>query len=231
MKFGVVTFPGSNCEQDAVHALKHLGYSADYIWHQERGLASFDAIVLPGGFSYGDYLRCGAIARFSNVMEAVCDFAKGGGYVIGICNGFQVLTEAHLLPGALIRNKGLKFLCKSVPLLVENSVCSWINPEIVETGSTINIPIAHNEGNYICDLNTLESLRANKQIVLRYCEPDGTRLAGGSAENGALDDIAGICNEDGNVFGLMPHPERICDGVSGSTAGSVIFDSIAKAVS
>lgn len=224
MHFGVVVFPGSNCEQDAVYALRYLGYEADYIWHQETHLAKYDALVLPGGFSYGDYLRSGAVARFSPVMNAVADFAQGGGPVIGICNGFQVLTEAHLLPGAMLRNSGLKFLCKNTPLRVEESVCKWLD---VEPGTVLNVPISHNEGNYFCDPETLARLQANKQIVLRYCEPDGSTAPGGSAPNGALDDIAGICNEAGNVFGLMPHPERVTDGVSGCKDGAVFFTAIA----
>ena len=224
LRFGVVTFPGSNCEQDAVHALRHLGYQAGYIWHQDTDLSNYDAVVLPGGFSYGDYLRCGAVARFSPVMTEVVRYAQSGRPVIGICNGFQVLTEAHLLPGALIRNKQLKFLCQTVHLRVEESVCKWLD---LVPGTVLDIPISHNEGNYICDPVTLAALQDNGQIVLRYCEPDGSRLPGGSAPNGALDDIAGICNERGNVFGLMPHPERVTDGVSGSTAGAAFFTAIA----
>lgn len=224
MRFGVVVFPGSNCEQDAVYALRFLGHEADYVWHQDTDLSKFDALILPGGFSYGDYLRCGAVARFSPVMNAIVDFANAGGFVMGICNGFQILTEAHLLPGALIRNNGLKFLCKSTPLRIEESVCKWID---LEPGTVVNIPISHNEGNYICDEGTLAKLQSQGQIVLRYCEPDGTTASGGSAPNGALDDIAGICNEAGNVFGLMPHPERVTDGVAGSKEGAAFFTAIA----
>ncbi len=223
MRFGVVSFPGSNCEQDAVYALRHLGYQADFVWHQDTDLSSYDAIVLPGGFSYGDYLRCGAVARFSPVMESVVDFAHAGQPVIGICNGFQVLTEAHLLPGALIRNVGLKFLCKTVNLRIEDSVCQWLS-EPADT--VVHIPIAHNEGNFICDQATLAQLQTNRQIVLRYCEADGQVLPH-SADNGALDNIAGICNAAGNVFGLMPHPERVCDGVGGSREGVAFFTTIA----
>jgi len=224
MRFGVVVFPGSNCEQDAVYALRGLGYEADYVWHHETDVSGFDALILPGGFSYGDYLRCGAVARFSPVMNAVMDFARDGGPVIGICNGFQVLTEAHLLPGALIRNRGLKFLCRNTHIRVEDSVCQWIR---LKPGDVVNLPISHNEGNYICDPQTLSSLRANRQIVIRYCEADGSTSPEGSAPNGSLDDIAGICNETGNVFGLMPHPERVCDGVSGCTDGVSFFQAIA----
>jgi phosphoribosylformylglycinamidine synthase len=226
MRFGVVVFPGSNCEQDVVHALQHLGYEASYVWHQDTDLEPYDAIVLPGGFSYGDYLRCGAVARFSPVMDAVFAYANAGRPVIGICNGFQILTEAHLLPGALLRNAGLKFICESVPLRVEQSVCQWLS---LEPGTVVRIPINHNEGNYFCDEATRARLEANGQIVLRYCNPDGTRNPDGSAPNGAFDDIAGICNERGNVFGLMPHPERATDGLSGphATDGAAFFVAIA----
>jgi len=225
MRFGVVIFPGSNCEQDVVHAAHHLGHEADYIWHGDTDLAGYDAIVLPGGFSYGDYIRCGAVARFSPVMAEVVRFAEAGGPVIGICNGFQILTEAHLLPGALLRNRGLKFICKTVHLRAEQSVCQWSD---LAPGTVLRVPINHNEGNYICDDETLARLEASGQIVLRYCEADGSRAEGGSAPNGALDDIAGICNERGNVFGLMPHPERVVDPVSGGTDGQAFFTAIAR---
>lgn len=223
MRFGVVTFPGSNCEQDAVYALNHLGFETGYVWHQDVDLSSYDALILPGGFSYGDYLRCGAVARFSPVMNEVIRFAQAGKPVMGICNGFQVLTEAHLLPGALIRNRGLKFLCKNVSLRVEEHVSPWID---LQPGTVVDIPISHNEGNYICDTETLKALQDGGQIVLRYCESDGTTAEAGSAPNGALDDIAGICNEAGNVFGLMPHPERVTDGISGSAVGSAFFTAV-----
>jgi phosphoribosylformylglycinamidine synthase len=216
-RFGVVVFPGSNCEQDVVYAISYLGYQADYIWHQETSLKGFDAIVLPGGFSYGDYLRCGAIARFSPVMEAVSAYAAAGRPVLGICNGFQILTEAHLLPGALIRNSGLKFICETVPLRVEQSVCQWLPGELA--GSVLRVPINHNEGNFICDAATLEAMQTNGQIALRYC---------GAAPNGALDNIAGICNAAGNVFGLMPHPERVCDPATGGSDGAAFFSTIVR---
>ena len=225
MRFGVVIFPGSNCEQDVVHAIRFLGFHADYVWHGDTDLSGYDAIVLPGGFSYGDYIRCGAVARFSPVMSEVIRFAERGGPVIGICNGFQILTEAHLLPGALLRNRGLKFICKTVTLRVEKSVCQWVD---LPAGSLVRVPINHNEGNYICDTETLARLNANGQVVLHYCEPDGSRAEGGSAPNGALDDIAGICNERGNVFGLMPHPERVVDPLSGGTHGTHFFTAIAR---
>lgn len=224
-KCGVVVFPGSNCEQDVRYALNYLGYEAEYVWHQDTSVAQFDAIILPGGFSYGDYLRCGAVARFSPIMNAVVSFAEAGGPVMGICNGFQILTEAHLLPGALIRNSGLKFLCQPADLKVEESVCAWVAPE--DAGTLLHIPINHNEGNFICDEDTLSELKQNKQIVLRYVAPDGSSPRG-QAPNGALDNIAGICNGAGNVFGLMPHPERVVDGISGSTSGAVLFNALAK---
>jgi len=225
MRFGVVVFPGSNCEQDVVHAVHFLGYEADYIWHGDTDLSGFDAVVLPGGFSYGDYIRAGAVARFSPVMSEVMRFAERGGPVIGICNGFQILTEAHMLPGALLRNRGLKFICKPVHLRVESRLSEWLD---AEPGTVLTIPINHNEGNFICDPETSERLNANGQVVLRYCEADGSRAEGGSAPNGALDDIAGICNERGNVFGLMPHPERVVDPLGGGIDGQVIFASIAS---
>lgn len=226
MKFGVIQFPGTNCEQDAVYAIRSMGFDADYVWHRETSLDGYDAVVLPGGFSYGDYLRSGAIARISPVMDALFTFANEGRPVIGICNGFQVLTEAHLLPGALIRNKNLKFLCQTVHLQVQDSVCEWLD---VQPGTLLDIPISHHDGNYICSPDDLAAMEANKQIVIRYCEPDGT-VRPDSAPNGSLDNIAGICNEQGNIFGLMPHPERVVDGVSGSTQGRAFFEAIAKRI-
>jgi len=225
MKFGVVRFPGSNCEQDVIIAAKYLGFDAEYIWHGDTDLTGFDAVVLPGGFSYGDYIRTGAVARFSPVMGEVVRFAERGGPVLGICNGFQILTEAHLLPGAMLRNRGLKFICETIPLRVEPSVCQWTGAPV---GSVLRIPINHNEGNYTVDSETLARLEANGQIVLRYCEPDGTRAPGGSAPNGALDDIAGVCNERGNVFGLMPHPERVCDPEANGIDGQSFFTRIVE---
>jgi phosphoribosylformylglycinamidine synthase len=225
MRFGVVIFPGSNCEQDVVHAARHLGFEAEYVWHGDTSLSGFDALVLPGGFSYGDYIRCGAVARFSPVMNEVVRFADSGGPVMGICNGFQILTEAHLLPGALLRNDTLKFICRETTLRVEENVCQWLD---LEADTVVRIPINHNEGNYICDDETLARLNANGQVVLRYADCRGMREEGGSAPNGALDDIAGICNERGNVFGLMPHPERAVDSVTGIADGQAFFASIAE---
>jgi phosphoribosylformylglycinamidine synthase len=226
LRFGVVIFPGSNCEQDVVHAVRYLGYEAGYVWHGDTDLSGFDAVVLPGGFSYGDYIRCGAVARFSPVMAEVVRYAEAGRPVIGICNGFQILAEAHLLPGALLRNVGLKFICEPVRLRVEKSVCEWVD---LPAGEVVTIPINHNEGNFICDAETLERLKANGQVVLRYCEPDG-KVRPESAPNGALDSIAGICNERGNVFGLMPHPERVVDPLSGGVDGQAFFRAVAKRV-
>lgn len=226
MRFGVVRFPGTNCDQDAVHALRYMGYTADYVWHQDSSLKNFDAVVLPGGFSYGDYLRSGAIARFSPIMSEIVRFAKAGHPVIGICNGFQVLTEAHLLPGALIRNKKLKFLCQTVHLSVQDSSCQWLN---VEQGRVLDIPISHHDGNYVCSKQEYQSMLENKQIVLRYCEADG-KILPDSAPNGSFDNIAGICNKEGNVFGLMPHPERVVDGVAHNTQGQAFFESIIKQI-
>ena len=223
MRFGVVIFPGSNCEQDVIRATRYLGFESEYIWHGDTDLSGFDAIVLPGGFSYGDYIRCGAVARFSPVMAEVVRFAEKGGPVLGICNGFQILTEAHLLPGALLRNTGLKFICKSTALRVEENGCQWLDKPV---GDVLRIPINHNEGNYYCDAETLARIDGNGQIVLRYCESDGSRASAGSAPNGALDDIAGVCNERGNVFGLMPHPERVVDPLTGGTDGQAFFTSI-----
>jgi phosphoribosylformylglycinamidine synthase len=225
MRFGVVIFPGSNCEQDVVHAVGVLGHEAAYVWHGDTDLAGFDAVVLPGGFSYGDYIRCGAVARFSPVMSEVVRFAERGGPVLGICNGFQILTEAHLLPGALLRNSGLKFVCRSVNVRAEGADCAWLDAPV---GTVLALPVNHNEGNFICDPSTLERINERGQVVLRYCEHDGTRAPGGSAPNGALDDIAGIMNERGNVFGLMPHPERAVDAASGGTDGRAVFESIVR---
>ncbi len=225
MRFGVVRFPGSNCEQDVVIACRYLGIDVDYVWHGDTDLAGFDAVVLPGGFSYGDYIRCGAVARFSPVMAEVIRFAERGGPVLGICNGFQILCEAHMLPGAMLRNRGLKFICETVPLRVEPSVCGWVG---VPSGTVLRIPINHNEGNFTVDPETLSRLEAGGQVVLRYCEPDGTRAPGGSAPNGALDDIAGICNESGNIFGLMPHPERVVDPEANGTDGQSFFTSVVE---
>ena len=209
-----------------MHALNAIpGASADYVWHKDTSLAGFDAVVVPGGFSYGDYLRCGAIARFSPVMKSVKEFAASGGPVIGICNGFQILCESGLLPGALVRNRGLHFVCKHVFLRVESNDSRFTNAAAAE--QILNIPIAHGEGCYFADDATLESLRTNKQVLLRYCDAQG-RTTDESNPNGSRENIAGIRNAAGNVFGLMPHPERACDPLLGSTDGLAIFQSILK---
>ncbi len=224
MRFAVVVFPGSNCEQDVVHAARLLGFGADYVWHGDDSLDGFDAVILPGGFSYGDYLRCGAVARFSPIMSEVVRFAQDGGPVMGICNGFQILAEAHLLPGALLRNEGLKFICEEVTLKVEGHVCDWLD---LPVDTIVRMPINHNEGNYVCDDDTLDALRDDRQIVLRYSTPDG-EVTPCTAPNGARYSIAGVCNEAGNVFGLMPHPERVVDPVVGGTDGRHFFTAIAE---
>ena len=225
MRFGVVIFPGSNCEQDVIHAVRHLGMEAQYVWHGDTNLSDLDALILPGGFSYGDYIRCGAVARFSPVMNEVIRFAESGGPVMGICNGFQILTEAHLLPGALLRNDTLKFICREVTMRVEDSACDWVD---MAPDTVVRLPINHNEGNFICDEETLARMNAHGQVVLRYSECDGLRAREGSAPNGAFDDIAGVCNERGNVFGLMPHPERAVDPATGGTDGQAFFTTVAK---
>ncbi len=224
MKFAVLRFPGSNCDQDCMHALNAIpGASADYVWHKDTSLDGFDAVVVPGGFSYGDYLRCGAIARFSPIMKSVKEFAASGGPVIGICNGFQILCESGLLPGALVRNRGLHFVCKHVSLRVENAGSRFTNA--TTSGQILNIPIAHGEGCYFADDETLLRLQTNGQVLVRYCDDKG-RTTDEANPNGSRENIAGIRNEAGNVFGLMPHPERACDPLLGSTDGLAIFQSI-----
>ena len=218
MKFAVLVFPGSNCDLDMYHAIKdELGEEAEYVWHDTQDLSGYDGILLPGGFSYGDYLRCGAIAQFSNVMSEVKKAAEAGKPVLGICNGFQILTEAGLLPGALLRNKNLKFMCRTVELTVENNNTLFTNG--YDKGQVIHIPIAHGEGNYTCDEETLASLKANNQIVFTYTNDN---------PNGSVEDIAGIINERGNVLGMMPHPERAVHKLIGGTDGLALFKSIVK---
>ena len=213
-RVGVVVFPGSNCEHDAVEAITALGGQAELVWHGDASVDGFDAIVLPGGFAHGDYLRPGAIARFSPVMAAVAEHARSGGPVVGICNGFQVLTEAGLLPGALQKNRGLKFLCTTVELRVEATNTPLTAP--ANLGATLRIPINHFEGNYSCDERTLAELRAEDRVVFRYVDNP----------NGSIDDIAGICSAERNVVGLMPHPERACDPLLGSADGAVLLRSL-----
>jgi len=228
MKFGVVVFPGSNCDHDAFYAIGNiLKKPVEMIWHQSEELAGCDAIVLPGGFAYGDYLRTGAIARFSPVMKSVEKFAKSGGIVLGICNGFQILCEAGLLPGAMIRNAGLRFICRHVYIRVEQTdtpaTCA------ATKGQVLKIPIAHNDGNYRCDDATLAELEKNRQIVFRYTTPDGADDAAGNP-NGSVRNIAGICNRGRNVVGLMPHPERAVESALDSADGLVLFHSMAEAL-
>lgn len=213
MKFGVVVFPGSNCDRDMADALQHdLGQEVVMLWHKDRDLSQFnteDCIILPGGFSYGDYLRCGAIARFSPMMQSVIDFANGGGKVFGVCNGFQILCESGLLPGALLRNGNQQFICKNVH--IKNS-----------SEDIYKIPIAHGEGRYFADEKTLGQLKANGQIIFRYCDENG-KITDAANCNGSLDNIAGICNATRNVFGMMPHPERACSSILGNTDGREII--------
>jgi len=228
MKFGVVVFPGSNCDHDAFHAIGHvLQKPVEFIWHQSEDLHQCEAIILPGGFSYGDYLRTGAIARFSPVMKAVDKFANQGGLVLGICNGFQILLEAGLLPGAMMRNSGLRFICKHVHIRVEDTHSPFTCA--AKAGQILTIPIAHSDGNYTCDDKTLAALEKNHQILFRYTTADGKDDNGGNP-NGSTANIAGICNERRNVAGLMPHPERAVEQVLDSDDGQVIFRSMVEAL-
>jgi len=228
MKFGVVVFPGSNCDHDAYHVVsKHVGQPVDFIWHKQTDLNGYDAVLIPGGFSYGDYLRAGALARFSPVMEAVKKFAADGKFVFGICNGFQILCESGLLPGALIRNADLHFVCKHVNIRVENNNTPFTYE--LENGDVLSMPIAHAEGNYACDDATYHQLQENNQIVFRYCNEDGETTAKANP-NGARDNIAGICSQDRNVVGMMPHPERACEDLLGSHDGLAIFRSLNRAI-
>jgi len=221
MNFGVIVFPGSNCDHDCVHVLGDvLGQKVREVWHKETSLDGLDAVILPGGFSYGDYLRTGAIARFSLVMGAVKRFAEVGGMVLGICNGFQILLEAGLLPGAMLRNRSLTFICKDVHVRVENAGTPFTGR--CDSGQVLKFPIAHADGNYYTDPVTLAALQANAQIVLRYCTPEG-KVTPEANPNGSLDNIAGIRNAEGNVLGLMPHPERCAEDVLGNDDGRLIF--------
>jgi len=226
MKFGVIVFPGSNCDYDCYWVVKHiLRKKVDLIWHKERNLSGYDCLILPGGFSYGDYLRTGAIARFSPVMNAVEAYARNGGLIIGICNGFQVLLEAGLLPGAMVSNKSLQFICKFIYIRVENDATPYTN--LFHKGQILKIPIAHNEGNYYADVKTIQALNKNNQIVFRYCDEKGT-VSKASNPNGAKESIAAICNKEGNILGIMPHPERASEQLLGSKDGRGIFESIIK---
>jgi phosphoribosylformylglycinamidine synthase I len=224
MKFGVVVFPGSNCDHDAFYAIGGvLGQPVEFLWHRSEDLAGCDAIILPGGFAFGDYLRTGAIARFSPVMNSVSKFARSGGLVLGICNGCQILCESGLLPGAMMRNSGLRFLCRQVHIRVENTDTPFTCA--THRGQILKIPIAHMDGNYFCDAATLAELERNNQIIFRYTTPDGRDDAEGNP-NGSLANIAGICNRERNVLGLMPHPERAMEAQLGSADGLVIFRSL-----
>lgn len=228
MKFGVIVFPGSNCDDDMVHVLGDvMGHQVVKLWHKESRLGDVDFVVLPGGFSYGDYVRAGAIARFSPIMRAVKDFADNGGYVFGVCNGFQILCEAGLLPGVLLRNANQQFICKNVWLKPETNN-SLLTAEL-DLSKALKIPIAHAEGRYYADKTTLDQLEANDQVLFRYCTPDG-RVTPDANPNGAERNIAGICNEGRNVFGMMPHPERAAEFVLGNEDGYGIFSSLMQAV-
>lgn len=219
MKFGVVVFPGSNCDHDAFYAVSHnLGHQAEYIWHDSHSLGDVDAVILPGGFAYGDYLRCGAIARFSPVIAAVRKFAAEGGLVAGICNGFQILVESGMLPGALIRNQGLKFVCKDVRLRVETTRSPFTCA--AKKGDVLRVPVAHGEGCYVAEQSTLDELEAEDRVLFRYLDNP----------NGSARDIAGICNATRNVMGMMPHPERAADPLMSSTDGLVVLASVAQSL-
>ena len=229
MKFAVVVFPGSNCDHDAHYAAKHvLGQDADYIWHKETSLKGADAVILPGGFAHGDYLRTGAIARFSPIMAAVQRFADAGGPVLGICTGFQVLLEAGLLPGAMLHNRSLKYQCEHVSIKVEQTDTPFTTACTV--GQVLRIPIAHGEGNYYAEPDVIARLELNRQVVFRYTNADGVATEQANP-NGSAANIAGLCNERRNVVGLMPHPERACELALGSADGLILFESVVKAVS
>lgn len=228
MKFGVVVFPGSNCDHDTYHVVsKVIGQPVDFIWHKEEQVDRYDAIILPGGFSYGDYLRSGAIARFSPVMRSIRQFAQDGGLVLGICNGFQILCEAGLLPGALLRNRDLKFICEHVAVRVERTDTPFTTA--YESGQVLSIPIAHGEGNYFCDQRTLDELEGEDRVIFRYCDAAGN-VTDEANPNGSLNNIAGICNRERNVIGLMPHPERAAESLLGSSDGRGVFLSMADSL-
>jgi phosphoribosylformylglycinamidine synthase len=216
LRIGVTVFPGSNCDRDALHSIERAGAEPVELWHADANMKGVDAVVVPGGFSYGDYLRPGAIARFAKVMGPLEEFAKSGGPVLGVCNGFQVLTEAHLLPGALLRNTSMRFVCTRVAVRIENTRTPWTS--LYEPGDELTLPVAHNEGNYFADEMTIAELEVEGRVVLRYLDNP----------NGSLNDIAGICNEGRNVVGLMPHPERASDPALGSNQGLKVFESVLR---
>ena len=222
MKVAVIVFPGTNCDRDTKWAFEKIGAKADFIWHSEEKLDNYDLVVLPGGFSYGDYLRSGAIARFSPIMKAVSEFANKGGYVLGICNGFQILLESHLLPGAMTRNENLHFISKFHHLKVINNENKFL--QNLNVGEIVNIPIAHAEGNYKVDEKTLKEMYDNGQVILKYCDKEGNELN----PNGSVDSIAGICNKNKNVFGLMPHPERAMQSILGGVDGIKMIEGFFK---
>ena len=228
MKFGVIIFPGSNCDHDAYWTIQHVAKQpVTFLWHESHDLGNCDAVIVPGGFAYGDYLRTGAIAKFSPVMESVRKFAAEGGLVLGICNGFQILCESGLLPGALMRNVGLKYVCKPVQVRVENVNTAFTNA--CQPGEVLTIPVGHMEGNYFCDQATLDDLRRNNQIVFRYSSPTGEILPAANP-NGSLDNIAGICSAGGNIIGMMPHPERSAEPELGCVDGLKVFQSMVGAM-
>ncbi|GAB4447412.1 MAG: phosphoribosylformylglycinamidine synthase subunit PurQ [Bacteroidales bacterium] len=229
MKFGIVLFPGSNCDHDVSYLLRDiLEQEVEMLWHKEADLKKVDAVIIPGGFSYGDYLRAGAIARFSPIMNEIINFAEKGKFVFGICNGFQVLCESKLLPGALLRNANQKFICKNVFIKTENYNTSLTS--LLSKDKALKIPISHGEGNYYADVNTLKEMRLNNQILFRYCDSNGV-ISSEANPNGSVDNIAGICNKNKNVFGMMPHPERAADDELSNTDGRAFFESIIKSLS
>lgn len=227
MRFAVLQFPASNCDQDCIHAIRVLGHEADYLWHKEESLGVVDAVIVPGGFSYGDYLRCGAVARFSPVVQAMRRFADNGGLVLGICNGFQILCEAGLLPGALIRNRSLQFRCEPVFLSTANRATPFTRS--IPQDRILRLPIAHGEGCYFAEPETLGRLERDKRILWQYCNPGG-ELTEAANPNGSLRNIAGICSERGNVAGLMPHPERACESLLAGDDGRLVFSSMLAAL-
>jgi phosphoribosylformylglycinamidine synthase len=227
VKFGIVVFPGSNCEHDVYHVAKHLlGHEASFIWHKDTAFAGVDCLVLPGGFAHGDYLRCGAMARFSPIMGAVKQFAERGGMVFGICNGFQVLTEAGMLPGALVRNAGLQYICRDVYLRAERQDTPFTCR--IRPGTVLRIPIGHGEGCYFAPDHVIQELEKRRQVVFRYCDPKG-EITADANPNGSLHAIAGVCNEKGNVLGMMPHPDRCAEEILGNADGRRMFDSLVHA--
>ena len=228
MKFGVIIFPGSNCDYDCYYAVQAvIGKPVEFIWHQETSVKGFDAVILPGGFAYGDYLRTGALAKFSPVMQAVKDFAAKGGLVIGICNGFQILAEAGLLPGALLKNIGRKYICRFMYLRTETTNTPFTNT--IEKGKLLHVPIGHGDGNYFADAETLKSIEDNDQVVFRYADAQG-RVTAEANPNGSIHNIAGIVNKDRNVLGMMPHPDRSSEQILGSADGKLIFESMVAAL-